>query len=149
MPRERRKTRTGEDAQNIKSVPGQRYGEGVKQQAMQRAMPAPDNTNQVQVPSAPTPEMAVDPATATDPVAQAAPLTKQDLAAMMGNPNLLGQPSARPNEPITTGLSSGAGPGREVLMTGQGESPIGRYLSQLSAETGNPKWARMRERAGL
>ena len=40
MPR-KRKTLSGDAAQEIKSVPGQRYGEGVAQQQMQQAMPAP------------------------------------------------------------------------------------------------------------
>ena len=50
MPR-KRKTLSGDAAQNIKSVPGQRYGENINQQAMQRSMPAP----QRQAPTPPRP----------------------------------------------------------------------------------------------
>lgn len=50
MPR-KRKTLSGDAAQNIKSVPGRRYGENLNQQAMQRSMPAP----QRQAPTPPRP----------------------------------------------------------------------------------------------
>jgi len=140
MPR-KRKTMSGEDAQKIGSVPGQRYGEGQDQQALQRAMPAPDMSGPVSAAPQPTfsnPSQA-SPAVAVDPMQ-----VQQFLAQT--KPNLLGG-SRLPDEPVTAGLPSGPGPGPEVLQ--RTTAPMRRYLERLSAETGNPKWKQLAQKAGL
>jgi hypothetical protein len=142
MPR-KRQTITGEDAQNIKSVSGQRYGEGVAQQAMQRAMPAPDVTGNIET-GAPTAGPLLAGGASPSPMAN--PGVAEFLAA--NRPGLLAQ-TQRPDEPITAGLSSGPGAGREALTMGPSQTPIGRFFERLSTETGNPQWRRLRERAGL
>lgn len=144
MPR-KRQTRTGEDAQNIKSVPGVRYGEGVEQQAMQRAMPAPDSAGAPIAAAAPMPEsMPIPPGavpTAPDPA-----MVSQYLS--QNAPNLFAG-TQRPDEPITAGLASGPGPGPDSLALNRNQTPLSRYLQNLAAETGNSKWDRLREQANI
>lgn len=141
MPR-KRKTMSGEDAQNIGSVPGQRYGEGDDQQAMQRAMPAPDMQQPVTAaPSAPPVFGNPGGASRVNPD----PMQVQQFLSQT-KPNLLGG-TMNPDQPITAGLSTGPGPGPEVLA--RNTSPMRRYLERLSADTGNPKWKMLAEKAGL
>lgn len=138
MPR-KRQTMSGDDAQNIGSVPGQRYGEGVEQQAMQQAMPAPELAGApAAVPAAPGGDMqrpGADPA-----------MIQQFLA--QHKPSLLGQ-TGRPDEPVSAGLRGGPGPGPEALGMQVGMTPLARTLQRLSVDTGNPMFSRLAERAGL
>lgn len=143
MPR-KRMTQSGDDAQNIGSVPGQRYGEGVQQQAMQQAMPAPDRM--------------ADPmaaATVGDPAAVDAPVAPpgMDPAAVMqflaqNNPNMLAN-TQNPDQPVTAGLPLGPGAGPESLKIMQSSTPLARMLTTLSDQTGDPTFRRLAERAGL
>lgn len=139
MPR-KRKTLTGADAQDIKSVPGQRYGEGVDQQAMQRAMPAPDGM-QASVPSVEIPEMQAQPTSrAAGPESIAEFLSSN-------NPGLLSQPGS--DRPVTSGLPTGPGPGPEILRLTGTQSPLARQLLELSKATGSPVFERLAQRAGM
>ena len=52
MPRGK-KTQSGDPAQKVESVTGQRYGEGVAQEQMQKAMPAPNAQRTTQSAMAP------------------------------------------------------------------------------------------------
>ena len=138
MPRGKpRTTQAGDPAQKIASVPGQRYGEGVEQQAMQRAMPAPD----MQQATAPSPQSGppVHPMPPQDPA-----MIQQFLAVQ--NPNLLAG-SAMPDQPVTAGLSTGPGPGRAAIAGPK--TPASRWLMRMAEDTGNPKWRRLAEQAGL
>lgn len=75
-------------------VPGQTYGEGAAQMRSQQAVP---------MASAPTDAPPADMSQIAGPV-----------------PGALGpldRPSERPDEPITAGIPSGAGPGPEALVT--------------------------------
>ncbi len=141
MPR-KQKTISGAPAQKVESVAGQRYGEGVEQQQMQQAMPAPRAAADV------TPDVRGNTPVIAEP--QKGPpdpqLLQQFLAA--NNPNLLSG-SQIPDEPVTTGLPTGPGGGPETLSLGRNTTPIARTLRQLSASTGNPKWARIADRAHL
>lgn len=82
----------------------------------------------------------------------ASPLPQQDpLAQVLSmaqdtnfNPVPLNAPSARPNEPVTAGLASGAGPGPEVLQTSKGLSDT---LARLANETQNETIIQMLQRA--
>lgn len=143
MPR-KRQTMSGDDAQNIGSVPGQRYGEGVEQQAMQQAMPAPELAGAPaavapsSVPAAPGGDMqrpGADPA-----------MIQQFLA--QHKPSLLAQ-TGRPDEPVSAGLRGGPGAGPEALGMQVGMTPLARTLQRLSVDTGNPMFSRLAERAGL
>jgi hypothetical protein len=64
------------------------------------------------------------------------------------NPNLLSG-TQRPDEPVTSGMSLGPGAGPGVLGMRNATTPLARYYENLSAETGNPKWKRLAEEAGL
>lgn len=137
MPRGKpRTTMAGDPAQKIGSVPGQRYGEGVQQQAMQRQMPAPD----MQQATAPSPSAApVQPMPPTDPS-----MVQEYLATQ--NPNMLGGTQI-PDQPVTAGLSTGPGPGRSAIAGPK--TPMSRWLMRMAEDTGNPKWRRLAEQAGL
>lgn len=141
MPR-KRQTMSGDDAQNIGSVPGRRYGEGVEQQAMQRAMPAPDRAG---APVAPAVATGV-PEGAAPPTAQMDPQAVQQF--LSGGPNLLAG-TQNMDEPVTSGLSQGPGAGPDALKMLQSSTPLRRYLTQLSEQSGDPTFARLAERAGL
>ncbi len=138
MPRGPRRTASGAAAQKIKSVEGQRYGEGVAQQDMQQAMPAPDFLHRTLPPTADSPSPA--PASVDGLMAAAA-------AVSASGGGLLTQPSARPNEPVTAGLPIGPGAGPEALPR-FGGSPGGRFLRELAAATGNDYFAQLADRTG-
>lgn len=144
MPRAR-KTRSGDRAQHIGSVPGQRYGEGVAQQQMQREMPAPVRND---VPSSPGTATG---ATPSAPVVAGPPPTDpaQLAAALSGAPlGLLSGGTQLPNQPVTAGLSTGPGPGPNALGSLRARSPLARTLRNLQARTGDPMWARLADRIG-
>jgi hypothetical protein len=63
------------------------------------------------------------------------------MAGMAGG---LNAETARPNEPVTHGLSTGPGAGPEIL--GGPQSPAGDLMRRMSLETGNPMWAELAAR---
>lgn len=140
MPR-RRRTQSGAPAQQIESVQGQRYGEGVAQQEMQRLLPAPQTRGE---PIVASPVESASPA----PTSPAAP--PPDLAALLGQApaGLLGG-TQRPLEPVTTGMPSGPGAGPAVLGSLNPTTPLARMLRTLSQRTGDPGFRDMADRAGL
>jgi len=136
MPR-KRKTMSGADAQSIQSVPGQRYGEGPDQAALQATLPAPDTQGQVPSAAPPAP-------TVTGPMPVDPGQIQQFLAGH--NPALLSG-TRQPDTPVTDGLSTGPGRGPAALK--MNVTPIARFYDRLAADTGNQKWKRLAERAGL
>jgi len=172
MPRAR-KTLSGDKAQNVKSVPGQRYGEGVAQQGMQKSMPAPERqaptppkpvplpeptdqgvrpspqpvqvTRQTDVGGRPRPEPMPRITRGTDP--NGFPYTPEDMQRFIGQlpKNLLTQPAV-PGKPLTSGVPIGPGPGPRLSSPGQVMSKYRRTLLQLAAATDNPTIRRMLER---
>lgn len=134
MPR-KRQTQSGAPAQKIESVAGQRYGEGVAQQQMIAAMPAPDLRRSLP-PTAVSPSPA--PASVDGLMAAAA-------AVSANGGGLLTRPSSRPDEPVTAGLPVGPGAGPEALPR-FGGSPGGRFLHELAAATGNAYFAELADR---
>lgn len=134
MPRgQRRRTATGEPAQKVASVPGQRYGEGIEQQQLQRAMPAA-NVTEISTGSGSAPE----------------PEPQRSVQDLLGDAplGLLAAPGD-PNRPITTGLEHGPGAGPEALRLGRTRTPIARTLETLAARTGDPWFRELLEKAGL
>lgn len=155
MPRAR-KTLSGDKAQNVKSVPGQRYGEGVAQQGMQKSMPAPQRQAPIPPQPAPLPEpsdQGVRPSPeptpritrGSDP--NGLPYTPEDMQRFISQlpKNLLTQPAV-PGKPLTSGVSIGPGPGPRLSSPGQVMSKYRRTLLQLAAATDNPTIRRMLER---
>ena len=148
MPRgKKRTTQSGADAQSVKSVPGQRYGEGVEQQQLQRNMPAPDLASEGVPTGGPPPEMME---TVGPPVMPSAPPDPAQVEQFLGanKPQLLSG-TQMPQVPVTDGLSGGPGRGPEALVQARAVTPIARYLQNLARDTGNKKWAYLAERAGL
>lgn len=101
---------------------GQAYGVAAKQAAMQRAIPLPD----VPTPTPPAGSPAAGPVAV--PPAPPRPL-----------PPALSDPTRRPDEPVTAGVPSGAGPGPEVL--GQADpalAKLGALLPVLEIAASRP-----------
>lgn len=136
MPRTR-KTQSGAPAQPIAPVAGQMYGAGVQQQRLQEAMPAPAGA--AAAPPGPSPVESSPSGGGGDPYAAA-------MSVLQGQGGLLGQPTQRPNEPLTTGLALGPGAGPEVLGSFS-RSPAGDSLRSLTALTGDPYFAELADRA--
>lgn len=129
----------------ISTVPDQTYGEAAQQQAAQRALPmAPAPTGTVP-PAASTPPgtatannqalQATDPTTGL-PIHDAAP------GMAPGELHWLG-PTQRPDEPVTSGLPTGPGPGPESLVgvgqAGFGHQSTADLLSSLAQMPGAGK----------
>jgi len=143
MPRgKKRVTQSGADAQTVKSVPGQRYGEGPSQQALMSAMPAP-NLAAEGIPTAPAAPQGVPvlPPRQADPAQISGFLGENKPALLSG--------TQRPDVPVTDGLAGGPGRGPEALVQARTTTPIARYLQNLAQDTGNKKWQHLAERAGL
>lgn len=137
MPRQR-KTMSGDPAQSqATGAPGVRYGEGKDLAEMRQAAPIP-NARAAATPSAPAPGPV--PAEAASAVPPQLPMPK---------PGLLLAPSARPNEPVTTGLRRGPGAGPEVLSQAPLTSPTGQLLRDLARITGRQHFAELARRSGL
>lgn len=150
MPRGKAKeTPAGYRAQKVASVPGQRYGEGIEQQQMQQQMPAANMQASAPTTVAPAPLMQQPGAAGTPPGLGSPAPTGPDLAALMGQmPVGLLNGTQRPNEPITAGLSTGPGPGRDALGM-RATSPMRRMLDQLSLQSGDPYFRELADRARL
>lgn len=150
MPRVR-KTTSGAPAQKIASVTGQRYGEGVAQQSLQRQLPAPDLVRQTSnALSAGVADSGGSPATPASPQMTPEQRYEAVMQAARGTQaaGLLTQPTARPSEPVTTGLPIGPGPGPEAIQP-MGATPTGAFFAQVARLTGNPYFEQLAKRAGL
>lgn len=149
MPRAR-KTQSGAPPQKVASVPGQRYGEGIQQQQMQQQMPAPDLIRQTSNALAQGVQQADAPQAQPQP--QMTPEQRYqsmlDAAKQTSGAGLLGAPSARPGEPVTTGLALGPGAGPEAVAP-VGRTPTGEFFAQVARLTGNPYYEQLARRAGL
>lgn len=145
MPRGK-KTQSGDPAQKVESVTGQRYGEGVAQEQMQKAMPAPNaqrTTQSAMAPSnAPAPQQ---PQQAPQPQ-QPAPRQPVDVGQFLQQlpKNLLAQQDQRP---VTSGLPFG--PGNNDMPNLR--TPANRLnvdmLQRMFDMTGNPRIRSLLERA--
>lgn len=140
MPRRAKQTYGGAPAQAKSPIPGQTYGKGVEQDRLERAMPTP------QLRTVPDPSAAPTMAPAQVPAADPYETALAAAASMRGQTGLLAQPSARPMEPLTAGLSTGPGPGPEALGANMG-TPAGDLLRRVAAETGMPYFAHLADRA--
>lgn len=95
------------------------HGQGVVREEQQRQMPLPDENARF--------EQALS-----------------GLAGMAGGAGGLAAPSQRPGEPVTAGLSVGAGPGPESLAAGRPRGPdpavlaAAKWLPMLEAHAANP-----------
>lgn len=136
MPRVH-KTASGAPAQSSTPVIGQTYGDGVEQQQMAQAMPAPNNraVEPVAMPQA-APQSA--PAAAGTPSIQQLIELAQGQGAGAG---ILTQPTARPDEPVTTGLPIGPGAGLEAIGFQAGVTPGQRFLRNLATSLGGSEGA--------
>ena len=140
MPR-RRKTQSGDPAQEITSVPGRRYGEGVASAQLQKQMPMP-NLRAQETPAAPAPQSAA-PMLPTPPAQQPNVDPVQYLQSL--NPGLLRQPPT-PNVPVTNGLRSGPGAGSQALERFRFSQLPARHIEAMYRRTGDPVFRRMLDR---
>ena len=61
----------------------------------------------------------------------------------------IGDPSAMPNEAVTTGLPVGPGAGPEIITRPPGAPSVAQTLSRLAYETGDPELAAMAQLAEM
>lgn len=119
----------GGPAQAPVSYTGGEYGSRQANVEAQRVAPMADRSADTMLAQAAAsqngaPAPAGDPA--TDPNSLAAFIASAQAAAPADEGGLLGAPTARPDEPITTGLPTGAGGGPEIvppLAAAQGPDP--------------------------
>ena len=142
MPRgKQKKTMSGAPAQNIKSVPGQRYGEAKEQRTMQTAMPAPNEMKAEQT-RAPMPSIGQPQTPAPTPVR---PRVDPQTYLNGLRTGTLKQPSD-PKVPITSGLRSGPGVGPEALDQYKQKRQHNYMLQNLYRRTGNKLFLDMQNR---
>lgn len=141
MPRKAR-TQSGATAQPTpSSVPGVRYGEGQRYSELQSNLPSPNNHADMQPPAA---SAGAQPLPAEAAAAQYAAPTLP-----LPDPGLLLAPTARPGEPVTTGLRGGPGEGPSALSVDVQQSPTGKLLRDLSRITGRQVFADVARRSGM
>ena len=109
----------------MKVAPGQQYGKGVEQRDAQRAVP-----------------MAGRPVTPA-PTSSAVASRRPPPGINPGELTPLDAPSARPGEPVTSGMSMGAGSGPEVLgglapKAENGVEDLAPYLPMLEFMASQP-----------
>lgn len=136
MPRAK-KTITGAPGQKVQAVAGQTYGEGVRQETLQKAMPAPNaQTQQRPIPAPPAQSSPAASEIQSPPVPARPGLSfAEAMQQVQGAGGILRAPDDNPAIPITDGLATGPGRGPEALM---GTSILGNTLRRLAIQTGDP-----------
>lgn len=122
----------GAPGQPIQAIQGQTYGKGVEQEALQRAMPAPQEpTSTIAEPvnarTEETPALAIP--------AQPRLSFEEAMQRIRGTGGILRAADDNPSIPITDGLPTGPGRGPEALMA---NSHLGNTLRRLATQTGDP-----------
>lgn len=147
MPRKSKtKTLSGQPGQTPVAPRGGPYGAGERALESQRRAPIPDYAASASgstpglSPGSPGVESALPPQAPGDRLQQAM-MTAQQMAPPQ---NMLTMPSQRPSEPLTAGLPIGAGPGTEVLNTGDS---VVRTLRMLADITADPSFNLLAEQA--
>lgn len=148
MPRAKR-TAQGAPGQMVQAIQGQTYGEGKRQEALQRAMPTP-NVQAEQQSSAQfsTPVQTGPQNTQSEevtPVRQRASF-QEITSALQGAGGLLRAPDDRPTVPVTDGLPTGPGRGPEAL---QRSTQLGNTLRRLAMQTNDPVFSELASKIGL
>lgn len=124
----------GMPGQPVQAVSGQTYGEGVRQEALQRAMPAPKQPGIIP----PPPTRAEQSASEAEPETQAIRPRLSFEEAMQqvgGKGGILALPDDNPSLPVSDGLATGPGRGPEMLTA---NSTLGNTLRRLANQTGDP-----------
>lgn len=146
-PQTRTTTMTGAPAQPIGAVAGQEYGMGVAQMDLQRQLPAP---NVQTSPSAAPPQPAATPPQVAPEVSgqPVQPTAMEAAAAMPGGKGLFETPPVS-GHVLTAGLSSGPGPGPEIMSMNPTISPLRAQWENMSRLTGDPYFANLARNYGL
>lgn len=147
MPRDRK-------TQPPQAPNAQAYGMRGDQMAAQRAMPLPQSAPPplsrdipTGPPPGPPPQMGQPAPPAAPPMAAEPQINPEDptllALAQQFDPGItpLGAPTDRPNEPVTTGLSTGPGPGPEIFKNPSRNQRAAEVLRMLSFSSGNESYA--------
>lgn len=144
MPRTR-KTPTGAPAQPVQAIPGQQYGRGVQQEAMQRAMPTPS------VPPTQAPQgSAVEPQAAGEPaqVPSRQPVDPAQIAELLrGVGGLLKRPDDRPEISFAKTLDNPEAAFQAGVMPTVNRT--GEIMRDLTRRTGDSTFADLAAKAGF
>lgn len=145
MPRTR-KTPTGAPAQPIKAIPGQEYGRGVAQEAMQRAMPTP-SAPAIKPPTT-QPSQPQQPVEQTTQTPAKQPVDPARVAQMLrGVGGLLQRPDDRPDVSFAKTLDNPEEAFRAGVMPTVNRT--GEIMRDLSRRTGDSSFADLAAKAGL
>lgn len=143
MPRAK-KTAQGSPGQPVQAFAGQTYGEGERQEELQRSMPAP-NVEEVSAPR-PTPVQSQEVSETGQPQQRSRTSFTDVTAALQGMGGILRAPDDKPTVPITDGLPTGPGRGPEAL---QRSTQLGNTLRRLAMQTNDPIFAELASKIGL
>ena len=142
MPRAK-KTSSGSPAQPIQAIVGQEYGQGVRQERLQRSMPAPREQAKYEMPANVQPS--------APPVQQNETPQKPDFSqlrdALSGVGGLLNRPDDRPNISAVDAISDPMSQMRAGVLPAVNRT--GEMMRELSRRTGDPTFANLAARAGL
>lgn len=121
----------------------QAYGQRGEQIAAQQAMPLPQTDNKI-------PSGGAVPSPTAPPGGAAGGPQGADLLQMAAefDPGItpLSAPSGRPGEPVTAGLSRGAGPGPEIFEAPGRQIRAAETLELMARVSGDDTYLRMAER---
>lgn len=131
---------SGNNPQKIEAIQGQTYGEGVRQENLQKVLPAPQSP-EVTASSGEAPGQTPAEAPAARPQS-----FEQIAQQVRGAGNLLRQPDDRPDLPVTDGIASGPGRGPETLGR---STQLGNTLRRLALQTNDPIFTELATKAGL
>lgn len=146
MPRAK-KTMSGAPGQGVQAIQGQTYGEGVAQERLQQAMPAPN----VRAPQPAPQQTQTSPApmNAGPAQVQRPRMSIEEVQKMVsGLGGTLNAPDDRPSAPFTTGLQSGPSPSIS-LPTSSRQFKTLETFRQLTVATGDPIFSELASKMGL
>lgn len=146
-----------------KAANDQAYGQRGDQIAAQREIPLPQDRGPVPAPSvqlpAPSGPPGAPPGPGAAPVDPAAPggVAPDEMSAILAaamaeqspEGNSLTNPTDMPSQPVTAGLPTGPGPGPEALGVKPRNTPVAQTMTLLAETLGDPRIARMAQRASM
>lgn len=149
MPRAK-KTMSGAPGQGVQAIQGQTYGEGVAQERLQKAMPAPNISETRATPQTiSTPETTSATTSSRSPQQQRPRMGIEDIQKLVaGLGGTLTAPDDRPNVPFTTGLQNGPSPSISLPTSTRNFKTVETFR-QLTVSTGDPIFSELASKMGL
>ena len=144
MPRAK-KTMSGTPGQGVQAIKGQTYGQGVAQEALQRAMPTPNVASQTEIPRGNIVENPNNTPVQQTPTSQISIEDAQKMVSGLGG--VLNAPDDQPNKPFTTGLNAPYRLGASAPGFVR-RNKIREQMMRLSEITGDPIFMDLADKSG-